>query len=297
MRYLIAALAGLFMTAAYQPQDPPEKKTVYPDPHAKENRDRYKPYKDIVKECAPKHEKITRYKAALKYTGSEPYNDDPINYEGFVVYAKTKESTDCYIELGKPVGNSIKPMIRVYHTDTKLIVVDEEYMTYTEQIVDVTDAKTWKPWTFFALAMVKEMEDAYEVFVECDGHKFKSVVQRTPEEEKTWYGEMDAATLQKYKDEAERLAKLNDNSDPRISLRLKPKDEKGCFMRMANINLDNDLFVPVYLCTINRNATTTVLEAVNIDTKAEIDRELFKKVPALRDEKLPNGSLKYKKTS
>ena len=131
MRSLTVVLAAIVALAFAQPQDPPEKKTVYPDPHSKDNRDRFKTYPELVKESAPKHDKVARFKADLKYTGSEPYNDDPINYEGFVVYSKDKDSTDCYMELGRLNNKKLEPMIRVYQNDTTLTVVDEEYLTYS----------------------------------------------------------------------------------------------------------------------------------------------------------------------
>lgn len=295
MKVLIASLAGLFALAALQPQDPPPTKpTTFVDPHTVGRS--LKTYPQIVKDVAPKREKVEHYKADLKYSGSEPYNDDPIDYSGFVVFAKDKDAVECYIELGQP-GKESKPILRIYQNDTTLTIVYEDTLTYSEYAVDPTNPKVWRPWTFFAFALGKELAEDFDITVEADGEPIPKANQKTEEEHKQALSQLDPAYRKMMEDEAARLDKVGADLPLRVRLSMKARDTKGGFMRIATVTLDKDLLVPVSLCAINRDTSTMSLEVENLQKTPDFDRELFKKVPALKQEKTAGGALKYKKVS
>lgn len=297
MKFSLALLFAPLLLAARQPQDDNRGPTAYPDPHSKENRQRMKAYPLIAEEGGKRAEKIEHIKGDLHYLASDPYSDDPIEYSGSFVLQRSKDSAEAYLELGLPgAGGKIKPMVRIYETSTTLTVVNEEDLTLSESAVDPASPKAWRPWSLLLHPANKDVADAFDVQVLHDGEPHKVLIQRTEEELKKWYGDgITAEELKRLQDQNDKLTK-DMTQKPAIITEWKAKDTT-CFMRDVQLTLDHDLYFPTHIIAHNKNATTVSLSISNLKTTDAVDKELFKAVPKLRDEKGANGAAKYRKVN
>lgn len=286
-------LAPLLL-AAGQPQDENRGKGV----PAQDNIQPLKTYPVLAEEGAKRAEKVERLKGDLHYMATDPYSDDPVEYSGTFALLRTKDSAEAYVELGVPgAGGHIQPKIRIYENATTLTIVNEEELTYVETPVDAKKPAAWRPWSLLVHPPGKEALEAFDVSIADDGEPRKISIPLTEEDMKAWYG--DEVSKEDYKRlmaANAKTAKEWNEARPAIATGWKAKD-KTCFMREVNLNLDRVLYFPTYIHAHNRNGTMIRLEISNLKTTDEVDPELFKIVPKLRDMKNSGGTAKYRKVS